>query len=136
MKRAIAWSALTFIALLMKSYKVLALVVYFHTAIVQSVAQVDNMAKNAFLLPILPMKLTTTQIAVKFFQPFTVWESNHNLYFLYIVVELVLLQRYECQHAECKCAERQSAEYSENDKVPKCQIADVIKCRIVKSSML
>jgi hypothetical protein len=47
----------------------------------------------------------------------------------------VLRQRYECQHAECKGAERQSAEYSENDKVPKCQIVHVLQCRTVKLSM-
>jgi hypothetical protein len=50
-------------------------------------------------------------------------------------VTLVLRQRYECQHAECKGAERQSAEYIENDKVPKCQIVDVLQCRTVKLSI-
>jgi hypothetical protein len=49
---------------------------------------------------------------------------------------LVLRQRYECQHAECKRAERHSAETRENVTVPKHHYTEEKHCRNDKVSML
>jgi hypothetical protein len=48
----------------------------------------------------------------------------------------VLRHRSECQRAECKGAERQSAEFRENVTVPKRHSIDYKKCRNVTVSTL
>jgi hypothetical protein len=53
----------------------------------------------------------------------------------FLLKNLVLRHRAESQRAECKGAERHSAEFRENDKVPNSQIVNVIKCRTVKFSI-